>query len=92
MHTCLTCRIGTLQRKLAPYAGWHGGEFVVIPTLPAWLCDVCGERTYDQATLDSLLSLIGPPLPMPDDVASTGAQHSIGSFVPAGSTRTRRRT
>lgn len=91
MRTCPTCRIGTLQRKMTPYAGWRGDEFVVIPALPAWLCDVCGERTYDQAALDSLLSLIGPPSPMSDEDAATGVQRGVGSFSPAGNTRTRRR-
>ena len=91
MRTCLTCHIGTLQRKLAPYAGWHGDNFVVIPALPAWLCDVCGERMYDQAALDTLLSLIGPPSPISDEEAAADVQPGAASFLPAGSARTRRR-
>jgi len=91
MHTCTTCHIGTLQRKTTAYAAWHGDDFVVKPGMPTWVCDVCGERTYDGTGLDALLSLIGPPSPTSDTDASTGVQRGPGLSSLPGNARTRRR-
>jgi YgiT-type zinc finger domain-containing protein len=91
MHTCSNCHIGTLQRKAAPYAAWHGDGFVVIPNVSTWVCDVCGERTYDEALLDSLTALLGPPNPSSEADPSGAVRR--GSDLPSApaSVRTRRR-
>jgi YgiT-type zinc finger domain-containing protein len=91
MHTCSNCHIGTLRRRAGAYAARHGDDFVVIPSLPAWVCDVCGERTYDAATLDTLLSLIGPPSPAASANPSAGIRRASDPPSLPGNTRSRRR-
>jgi len=90
MQTCPRCRIGTLQRKAAPYATWHSDEFVVIPALTTWVCDVCGERIYDPVVLDALQPLLGPSEPHPDE-APGDVRRNPDTVSPFGNPRTRRR-
>ena len=91
LHSCTNCHIGTLQRQAATYAAWHGDEFVVVPAAPAWVCDVCGERTFDLDALDALLPLIGPASPLADADEPTGAHRNPDQPPYPGANRTRRR-
>jgi len=89
-QTCSVCRIGTLRRKRGAYAAWHGDQFVVVPTAFVGLCDVCGERVYDQDALDQLSLLAGQNAPPPD--ANGAARTQRGSDLSLEeTTRTRRR-
>jgi len=63
MRVCPTCFIGTLQRKQATYAAWHGAHFVLMSNSSTWVCDMCGERSYDDSVFETLLPLVGPPTP-----------------------------
>lgn len=60
MKTCPHCRTGTLRRRTINYANWHAGQYVVVPNLPAWSCDVCALCQADPEALQRLLPLIGP--------------------------------
>jgi YgiT-type zinc finger domain-containing protein len=60
MKTCPHCRTGTLRRRTVNYANWHAGQYVVVPQLPAWSCDVCALCQIDVEALHQLLPLIGP--------------------------------
>ena len=60
MKTCPHCRTGTLRQRTINYANWHGGQYVVVPNLPAWSCDVCALCQIDAEALQRLLPLIGP--------------------------------
>jgi YgiT-type zinc finger domain-containing protein len=60
MKTCPNCRTGTLRRRTVNYANWHSGQYVVVPNLPAWSCDVCALCQIDPEALQRLLPLIGP--------------------------------
>jgi YgiT-type zinc finger domain-containing protein len=91
LQTCPTCRVGTLRQRTATYAARHGDEFVVLPGAPAWVCDVCGERTFDEAALEQLLPLIGPPASTPGADDAVGAQRSADLPSSLDATRTRRR-
>jgi YgiT-type zinc finger domain-containing protein len=91
MHTCSNCHIGTLQRKMGTYAARHAEQFVVIPSLPIWICDVCGERTYDGVVLNQLLPLIGLPMTMADQSSAAGLHPSADAPPSFTSERTRRR-
>ena len=90
-QTCINCRIGTLSRKTATYAAWHGDQFVIAPAMPTWLCDVCGERTYDQFALDQLLLLIGPVSPLPDASDAVDAHRGLDPSSTTDTPPTRRR-
>jgi YgiT-type zinc finger domain-containing protein len=60
MQTCPNCRTGLLHPRTVNYANWHGGQYVIVPNLPAWSCDVCALCRIDPEALQHLLPLIGP--------------------------------
>ncbi len=60
MKTCPNCRTGTLHQRTVNYANWHGGQYIVVPNMPAWSCDVCALCQIDAEALQRLLPLIGP--------------------------------
>ncbi len=57
---CVTCHAGSLWPHRATYARWHDGQFVIMPGVPAWRCDFCGETFYDDEALIRLSLLLGP--------------------------------
>ncbi len=61
MELCPICRIGAMRPTRATYARWHGGQFILLPGVPAWRCDYCGDLVYDETTLARLIALLGPP-------------------------------
>ena len=60
MKTCPNCRPGNLRPRPVNYANWHAGQYVVVPNMPAWSCDVCALCLIDPEALQRLLPLIGP--------------------------------
>jgi len=42
------------------YFTWLGEELVTVPNFPAWVCDVCGRREYDQRAIDWLVAMLNP--------------------------------
>jgi YgiT-type zinc finger domain-containing protein len=60
MKTCPNCHTGTLHPRTVNYANWHAGQYVVVPNVPAWSCDVCALCQLDAEALQRLLPLIGP--------------------------------
>lgn len=63
---CPNCHAGALRLRSVTYADWHALEgsedeqFVIIPRVPAWLCDVCGYKVFDATTIGWLAPLLGP--------------------------------
>lgn len=57
---CQGCHIGSFQPARTTYARWHDGEFVIVPRVPAWRCDYCGDTFYDDEALTRLILLLGP--------------------------------
>ena len=72
MDVCPNCHAGTLRKRPVTYAAWHAlagegtAQFVIAP-LPAWLCDVCGIRLFDEETLVWLTPLLGPAVEAESD-------------------------
>jgi YgiT-type zinc finger domain-containing protein len=60
MKTCPNCRTGYLHSRSVNYANWHAGQYVVVPNMPAWSCDVCALCLIEPEALQRLLPLIGP--------------------------------
>ena len=52
--------MGNLHPRSVNYANWHAGQYVVVPHMPAWLCDICALCLIDRDALQRLLPLIGP--------------------------------
>ena len=52
--------MGTLRLRPVTFAHWFEGQFITIPRFPAWVCDICGKREYDEAALEQLELILGP--------------------------------
>lgn len=42
------------------YFTWLDEELVTVPGFPAWVCDVCGKREYDDRAVNWLTTLLSP--------------------------------
>lgn len=42
------------------YFTWLGDELITVPNFPAWVCDVCGRREYDEKSISWLTMLLNP--------------------------------
>ena len=60
MTYCQECYLGRTKKIRAPYSGKIGDRSYVVPNVPASICDVCGELTYDKEFVYYLHLLIGP--------------------------------
>lgn len=57
--TCQQCRIGRYQTTTAAYMEPLGRKQVlVIPNVPAQVCDVCGQTQYDSEFMSQLEHLL----------------------------------
>lgn len=50
-HQCPQCGSQRLRQDLVKSAFWHDDGLVVIEGIPAVVCEACGERFYDDATV-----------------------------------------
>lgn len=55
---CEECGIGHFQPQSAPFLLPLGSRMMVIPEAPAYCCDVCGFRTFDEEFLHAIHSLL----------------------------------
>jgi YgiT-type zinc finger domain-containing protein len=72
---CDDCQAGVRHLQYITYFTWLGDELVMVPNFPAWICDVCGRRDYDERSIAWLAMLLNPdagkspktrtPLPTP---------------------------
>ncbi len=66
MNICSTCHIGRLSRRPTVYLEWYEKKWLVVNHMPAIVCDMCGDRTYDNEAMEHLQQLISSrPLPPP---------------------------
>lgn len=42
------------------YFTWLGEELITVPHFPAWVCDMCGKREYDERAIAWLTMLLDP--------------------------------
>lgn len=56
---CEVCRVGLLHLKRTTYTSWSGDDLVILPNVPVWVCDVCGEYIYDPDTITRVEALLG---------------------------------
>ncbi len=57
---CDECQAGMMQVRYITYFTWLGEELVTVPNFPAWVCDVCGRRKYDERAISWLSMLLSP--------------------------------
>ena len=56
---CSVCHVGKLQERTITYTQVYEGQFIVIPNVQALVCDVCGEKVFDNIVLRRLYGLLG---------------------------------
>ena len=57
---CNESHAGILQARHVTYFTWLGNELVTVPHFPAWICDVCGKREYDEKAISWLNMILDP--------------------------------
>lgn len=76
-YPCPTCHAGHISIQRIAYYTWVSGELITVPDFPAWICDMCGTREYDQRALSWLNIILNPdtgrkPRPQPPRSRPTG--------------------
>ncbi|MEJ5223742.1 MAG: YgiT-type zinc finger protein, partial [Anaerolineales bacterium] len=59
-YPCNACQAGVLSLRYVTYLTWLGEEMITVPNFPAWGCDVCGRREYDERAVSWLNTLLSP--------------------------------
>ena len=57
---CGECPIGVMHLHHVTYFTWLGDELVTAPNFPAWVCDMCGKREYDEHAVSVLAMILNP--------------------------------
>ena len=57
---CNECPAGVMHSRHITYFTWLGEELVTVPNFPAWVCDMCGKREYDERAVTLLSMLLNP--------------------------------
>ena len=88
-HECPQCGSMRLREALVMSAFWQDERLVVVDDMPALVCEACGERFYDDATVVGARPDAGDGFP-----ASKAAKYihvpmfSFSHRIPAGSVET----
>jgi YgiT-type zinc finger domain-containing protein len=76
---CEVCHIGSMHLLQATYTTWCQGQFVVVPGIDAWHCDVCGEFWHEPELVARIEVLLLGSKP---GTASIGHHHHTQSEQP----------
>ncbi len=49
-----------MHLRFITYFTWLGPELITVPNFPAWVCDMCGKREYDEKAISWLTMLLNP--------------------------------
>ena len=58
MNICPICRVGRLRQRTMAYIEWLGRSLLIADKMPVQICDVCGERFYDDLAIENLQHLL----------------------------------
>lgn len=58
-NQCEVCHIGALQFRRMTYTSWLNQNLVILPNVVVWVCDVCGELSYDPEAVRRIQMLLG---------------------------------
>jgi YgiT-type zinc finger domain-containing protein len=58
MNVCPACHTGRLQRRSIAYVEWYDKKLLIVDRMPAIVCDICGERVYDNDAMEHLQRLL----------------------------------
>ena len=57
---CNECPAGVMHPRLITYFTWMNNELITVQNFPAWVCDMCGKREYDEQAISWLTMLLDP--------------------------------
>ena len=57
---CRKCQGGRKHLNTITLMTWLGDDLITVPDFPAWICDLCGHRIYDQHALAELSLILNP--------------------------------
>ena len=57
---CNECPAGIMHLHHVTYFTWLGDELITAPNFPAWVCDMCGKREYDEHAVSVLTMILNP--------------------------------
>jgi YgiT-type zinc finger domain-containing protein len=63
---CPNCHMGHMDLRLTTYVQQYGNTLISVPNTPAWICDVCHARQFDDASIQRIEALIGQAGPPPN--------------------------
>jgi YgiT-type zinc finger domain-containing protein len=74
-----------MHPRLITYFTWLGEELITVPNFPAWICDMCGKRDYDEKAISWLSMLLNPTAGKPTrkKLASTKPRRAHGHAHPS---------
>lgn len=49
-----------MHPRLITYFTWLSEELITVPNFPAWVCDMCGKREYDEKAIAWLNMMLDP--------------------------------
>lgn len=58
LEICNLCHVGNVREENLTYTEWYEEELVVVPGVPARVCDYCGEKEYDPFVVGTLRRLL----------------------------------
>ena len=76
-YPCNDCQAGVMRLQFITYFTWLSDELITVPNFPAWICDVCGRREYDQKARTWLSALLNP-----DTGKGTGVKKPLPPALP----------
>lgn len=59
-YPCTDCHVGVLHLRRVTYLTRLDDELITVQNFPAWICDVCGKRDYDQQSIHWLDIMLDP--------------------------------
>ncbi|MEM7344897.1 MAG: YgiT-type zinc finger protein [Chloroflexota bacterium] len=82
MSFCPICRMGKLQARSLVYIQWYEDDLLVVDRMPAQVCDICGERSYDYQAVESLQQLLWSSPPHTNRPPSTPSSLTSSGNLP----------
>jgi YgiT-type zinc finger domain-containing protein len=59
-YTCNQCHAGMMRSRYVTYITRLGNELITVQNFPAYICDVCGRREYDEQSIHWLNTMLDP--------------------------------
>ncbi|MBT3190069.1 MAG: YgiT-type zinc finger protein [Anaerolineae bacterium] len=82
-YPCRECQAGVVRQQHITYFTWLNDELITVPNFPAWVCDLCGKRDYDERAISWLSMLLNPNAGRASTKKKIQPQHRSGKSAPS---------